>query len=66
MEAAMHHAIIRTWLYAAGIEPNPWTRPPTAPRRRTRTTLARLLLAAGGFLLRAGGRLLDERISQID
>jgi hypothetical protein len=55
MEAAMHHAIIRTWLYAAGIEPNPWTRPPSAPRRRTRATLARLL--------RAGGRLIGRKKS---
>jgi len=56
----MHDLMSLTYLYPAGIEPHGWHWPPPAPRRRrrrARAVCARLLLAAGGALLRAGTRL---------
>jgi hypothetical protein len=57
----MHDMMTLTYLYAAGIEPRPWLRPPPARRRRhrarTRAALGWLLLVVGGVLQRGGSRL---------
>jgi hypothetical protein len=58
----MYEMINLTFLYAGGIEPRPWLRPPQPHRRGgrpARAALGRLLFVTGGVLRRTGARLSD-------